>query len=58
MDCATRPNRLDNDADWIAYKRQYQREWRSKPENMARKKLISLGELPKRRRTHVKRRPT
>lgn len=54
MDCAIRPERFANDQEWTAWKQQYQREYREL--NKERKKLVSMGMLPKRRRTHAKKR--
>lgn len=54
MDCATRPIRFKTDEEWRVYKREYLIAWNLA--NPQRKKLVSMGILPKRRRTHAKKR--
>jgi hypothetical protein len=54
MDAALRPARFQTDAEWRTWKHEYQVAYNQT--NKERKLLVSRGELPKRYRTHTKKR--
>jgi hypothetical protein len=54
MDAALRPERFKTDEEWQNWKHEYQAAyWQA---NKERKRLVSIGELPKLRRSHTKKR--
>jgi hypothetical protein len=54
MDNARRPPRFQTDEEWTTWRTAYQKAYRLA--NKERRKLVSAGLLPKRRRDHEKRR--